>query len=688
MRIAVIGGGPGGLLFAVMMKRADRSHEITVFERNAPDATFGFGVVFPERSFRYLRQADQDTYEAFTRATVSWDAIEYRHRGQVLRCGGHAFFGIARMDLLSILQQQARGLGVDLHFHHDISDLSAVVGYDIVVAADGVNSVVRRDLAEQFRPTVHTGRSKYIWLGTTKVFDALTFIFEESAHGWFGVHIYPYSAEASTFIVESDEGSWRRAGLDRSPDPARTLGQKDVETLEYCERLFARHLEGHSLLANNSKWLSFRTVRNRVWHEGRVVLIGDAAHTAHFSVGSGTRMALEDAIALARALQNHHDPASALEAYERERQPAVRYIQQAAGPSRRWWERFRTWTHFAPEQFAFHHLARTRVLTYGTLTVRDAGFVKTAEAWFAKSIRAPSGNGVSGVNGSPGADGSAERLSPATAPLRLREVLLANRVVAAPSDALAAKNRRPKQRPPAGVEEYAPAGAGLVMMGPVASSTDGRVTVTPARRWSEEHAGTWRLETESLHARTAACIGLQLAVLQPTDATSDRLIDDCVRVAQFAREAAFDLLALDYAAGSSLEARLGCDLLEAVRDAWPAGRPVSVYLAAWENPEDDHAVEAGLALAQALKTRGCDVIAVSVQRGLTGRDPERARAAHAFTSDLIRNVVGVSTMMVGGAYTVGDVNALILSGQTDLCEWPRLAWPGWRPGGDGAAAGT
>lgn len=627
MRIAVIGGGPGGLLFAVMMKRADRSHEITVFERNAPDATFGFGVVFPERSFRYLQEADQDTYEAFTRATVSWDAIEYRHRGRVLRCGGHAFFGIARMDLLSILQQQARRLGVDLRFHHDISDLSAVAGYDLVVAADGINSVVRRDLAEQFGPMVHAGRSKYIWLGTTKVFDALTFIFEEGAHGWFGVHIYPYSATASTFIVETDEGSWRRAGLDRSSDAAQTTGQSDIETVKYCERLFARHLEGHRLLANNSKWLNFRTVRNRVWHAGRIILIGDAAHTAHFSVGSGTRMALEDAIALAHALQSHHDPASALEAYERERQPGVRYIQQAAGPSRRWWERFRTWTHFAPEQFAFHHLARTRVLTYGTLTVRDAGFVKTAEAWFAKSIGAPSGTG-------------AEQPSPATAPLRLREVLLANRVVAVPSDAPSARNRRLKQRPPDGVEDYAPAGAGLVMMGPVASSTDGRVTVSPAGRWSGEHTGTWRLVTESLHARTAACIGLRLGVVQPTDATSDRLIDDCVRLAQLALDGGFDLLALDYVAGSLAEDRLGFDLLEAVRDVWPAGRPFSVYLAAWENPEDDQAVEAGLAFAQALKTRDCDVIAVSVQRGLAGRDAERARAAHAFTSDLIRNVVG------------------------------------------------
>ncbi len=633
MKIAVIGGGPGGLLFAVLMKRADRRHQILVLERNAPDATFGFGVVFPERSSRYLQEADPEVHEAFTSASVHWDAIEYRHQGRVLRCGGHSFFGIARMDLLALLQQQARQLGVDLRFNHEVDTLSALAGFDLIVAADGVNSLARSALAGQFKPAIHVGRSKYIWLGTTQTFDALTFIFEEGAHGWFGAHIYPYSRAASTFIVETDDDTWRRAGLDQAAEAARDPRQSDLDTLAYCELLFARHLDGHKLLANNSKWLNFRTVRNRTWHAGNVMLLGDAAHTAHFSVGSGTRMALEDAIALAGAVQRDADLDAAVAAYEAERRPAVGYIQRAAEPSRRWWERFRHWTHFTPEQFAFHHLSRTRVLTYGTLTVRDPGFVRAAANWFARSTGAPPAFTASE---------SGPAIQPALTPLQLRDVRLSNRIVA---DA---------------TEPHTIASAGLVITN--ASATEPSIVAT-----------------ESLRARGATRIGLGLVPTQRSVETDTRLIDECVHATRSGSAAGFDLLELDGRGGTPAGAALIFNLLEAVRAAWPEGRPICVQLAAWENPEDDQAVDAGLEFARALKAHGCDVIAVCVPRGLAERDPERARAAHVFTSDLIRNLAGLPTMLTGGAYSAGDVNALILSGQADLCGWPRLAWPGWRP---------
>lgn len=657
MRIAIIGGGPGGLLFAVLMKRADPSHEITVFERNAPDATFGFGVVFPERSLRYLREADPDVHEAFTQTAVAWDAIQYQHKGRVLRCGGHVFSGIARMDLLTLLQRQAGRLGVDLRFQHDVGDLSAVSGCDMVVGADGINSLVRRELAERFRPTVHVGRSKFIWLGTTKVFDALTFIFEESEHGWIGVHIYPYSAAASTFIVETDDATWRRAGFDRHADAASAPGQSDLASLKYCERLFAGHLDGHPLLANNSKWLNFPTVRNRAWHAGNVVLLGDAAHTAHFSVGSGTRLAMEDAIALAHALQHHAGLDAALAAYERERQPAVRRIQRAAEPSRRWWECYRHWTHFEPEQFAFHHLARTRLLTYGTLKVRDAGAVHAVETWFARTVQAPSATPSTGeVNGA---------IAPLSAPLRLRDVVLANRVVAAPVDGPAVEDDVPGTQHLGRAADSAAAGAGLVMIDSIAGSPD---------------IDAWRRMTESVHAHTLARIGLQLGLLRPAAATGGPFLNDYMRSAQLGADAGFDLLTLHCAVDSEEGA---LDLFEAVRTAWPAGRPICVRLSGWENPEDDSVVDAGLRFARALKARGCDVLALSVPRSLAERDPERAREGQIFASDLIRNVVGMPTMIVGGLYTVGDVNVLILAGRADLCEWPRLAWPGWQPARDG-----
>lgn len=596
MRIAVIGGGPGGLFFTVLMKRADPSLDITVFERNPPDATFGFGVVFPERSMRYLRDADPEIHEAFVRTMIHWDALEYRHRGRILRCGGHVFSGLARMDLLRILQTQARRLGAGLRFQHEVRTLADLAGYDLIVAADGLNSLARRELDDRVRPTVHVGRARYIWLGTTQTFTALTFIFEQSADGWFVAHIYPHGTGASTFIVETDEQTWRRAGFDRSP-LSETPDGTDALTLDYCDRLFARHLDGRRLLGNNSRWLNFRTVRNRQWHAGNVVLLGDAAHTAHFSVGSGTRMALEDAIALARALREHRAVFDALVAYERERRPAVRRIQRAAEPSRRWFENFRHWTSFAPEQFAFHHVARTRVLSYGTLMVRDAGFVRAAQSAFGGQI-------------------------PAVAPLRIRGVEFRNRVVTAGSS-------------PAGAGAD---GAGIVLGAPGAP--------IPARG-----------------AVAAVRLDVRDAVGAPAGHLASR---------------PETLLLLDRVTQSDL------DLVAAARSAWPRDRLLAVQIEAWDDPDDDAANAAGVALARAAKARGCDLIAVSMPRRLASRDPERAREAHAHASDLIRNLAGVPTMMLGGDYSVGDVNALILAGRADLCEWPRLAWAGWRPVPEGA----
>jgi len=661
VKIAVIGGGPGGLFFSILMKRADPSHDVTVFERNAPDATFGFGVVFPERSMRYLREADQATHAAFSAAVVQWDPIEYRHRGRVLRCRGHVFSGVARADLLAILQRQASGQDVDLRFQHEIGSLTELLGYDLIVAADGVNSLTRREREDDFRPSVHIGRSKYIWLGTTQAFSALTFIFEESEHGWFGVHIYPYARAASTFIVETDDETWRRAGFGRTSETVRSPGDNDQATLEYCERLFARHLDGHRLQANSSRWLNFRTVRNGRWHAGNVVLLGDAAHTAHFSVGSGTRMALEDAVALASALQRQRDVAGALAAYERERRPAVAYIQRAAEPSRRWWEGFRHWTHFEPEQFAFHHLARTRVLTYGTLTVRDAAFVRAAEAWFATD---PCTTGV----------GRASRTAPpALTPFRVRGLEVANRIVAMAEQRVPGKRGRQPQ-PLAARPDHRLESAGLVLV--AASSLN------------DSPPGATRIDSlreviQNVRASNAARIGLRLHLDSSCADPATGFSNTLVRWGRLGVEAGIDVLTLDFTPGSpadknAMDKDATLFLVDAGRAAWPDERPLSAILGAWERPDDDRAGEEGIRLAGAVHARGCDLVGVAFPEQLAS-DPERAREAHAHTSDLIKNVAGVPTLMVGGAYTVGDVNALILAGRADLCEWPRLAWPGWRP---------
>lgn len=629
MRVAVLGGGPGGLFFAVLLKRQDPRHAVTVFERNAPDATFGFGVVFPERSLGYLLEADPETHAAFLAASVRWDAIEYRHRGEVRVCRGHGFSGIARTTLLALLQARAAQLGVDLRFRHEVDDLSRLEGYDLVVAADGVHSAARAALAAAVRPEIHAGRSRYIWLGTRKVFGALTFIFEESPDGWFGIHAYPYSREMSTVIVETDEETWRRAGLDRTDPAALAPGESDLGGLTYCERLFARHLDGHRLLGNHSRWLQFRTVRLAAWHAGRVAFLGDAAHTAHFSVGSGTRMAMEDAIALARALGEHADLAAALCAYERERRPAVERIQRAAEPSRRWWEQFRHVGRLSAGELACHHLTRTRLLTYGTLRVRDPGFVAAVEREFL---------GRHGVTGS----------APCDAPFRLRSVRLANRVV-----------RRAGWRS-AEVAAARASGAGLVLVGPIPG-----------------HGDPWRVGAPSLSglrgfAEGEVPVGMELPAVLAGDRGS--LAD----VREFARQAAGAgaalLLVPRLLAGVEV-----AGVLEALRQAWPTDRPLAVEVEAWEDPDDADAVSAGLRRLQALGRLGADLVAVAGPRGPV-RDPERALATQHAASELIRHRAGLPTLLLGGDRTVGDLQALLLSGRADLCEWPRLAWGGWRPG--------
>ncbi|MGH2373491.1 MAG: FAD-dependent monooxygenase, partial [bacterium] len=547
-------------------------------------------------------------------------------------------------ELLRILQERARGLGVDLRFGHEVGDLAAFAGYDLIVAADGVNSLVRRELTEALRPSVHTGRSRFIWLGTTKAFDALTFLFEESEHGWFGVHAYPYSAAASTFIVETDEATWRRAGFERYAEAALAPGASDAHSVAYCQALFARHLNGHALLANNSKWLNFRTVRSRLWHAGNAVILGDAAHTAHFSVGSGTRMAIEDAIALARALADHTDLESAFAAYERERQPAVRRIQEAAEPSRRWWENFRHWTHFGAEQFAFHHLARTRLLTYGILKVRDGRAVRDVETWFARS------NGARAAR-KPVAAGRPATVSPLSTALRLRDVRFPNRLV----------------EMAAGVLDEWEEGPDAMGMGKSRTRIEGAGLMLVA----SPRAGAGK----PIRPRTRVPVGLYLHT------RPDESIAGYVRLARSAARAGFDLLAIKCAPSPPALA-----MLAAVRKAWPARRPLCAHIAAWSDPENDRLAEAGLEFARALKARGADVVAVSGPVG-SMRTLERARIAQIYTSDLIRNIVGLPTMVIGGRYNVGDVTALILAGRTDMCGWPALAWPGWRPGLGPAAAG-
>ena len=443
MKILVIGGGPSGLYFSILMKRSDPSHEIVVLERNRADDTFGFGVVFSDKTIAEVESADPETYGAITDAFVHWDDIDVHFGGEVVRSTGHGFSGMSRQTLLTVLQQQAADLGIEMRFETEFGgfgvetggsavvasgpEAEALVGsgadpgpvrvdpaaWDLILASDGVNSTVREAWSDRFAPTFDWRPNRFVWLGTTKPFPAFTFYFRENEHGLWRVHAYQYEPGRSTFIVECREETWRAAGLDEATEEA---------SVAYCASLFAEEIEGHELIANRSVWRSFPTIRCARWHVDNVVLMGDAVHTAHFSVGSGTRMGMLDAIALREALESSDSVADALAAYEAERRPAVESLQRAAQASLEWFEATERYMDLDPTQFAFTLLTRSLRITHEDLRVRDPDFLARVDAWVAERAEEQSGVPVERRPPPP----------PMFTPFRLRDVVIPNRVVVSP----------------------------------------------------------------------------------------------------------------------------------------------------------------------------------------------------------------------------------------------------------------
>jgi anthraniloyl-CoA monooxygenase len=729
MRIAVVGGGPGGLYFAALARQLDPGSEITVWERNAADDTFGFGVVFSDETLGGIEHADPVIYRAMEREFARWDDIDVHVKGQVITSGGHGFAALSRRRLLQILQQRCRELGVTVHFRAEApppGELSA--GHDLVVAADGSNSGVRKAADGAFRPDVDVRRCKYMWLGTDLVFDAFKFYIEQTPYGVMQIHGYPYDATGSTFIVEMHDSAWRAAGFDRLAPPDLPPGRSDEASIEVIRELFAGVLGGHAVHANNSKWISFGTLRCQSWRHGNVVLLGDAAHTAHFSIGSGTKLAMEDALALAACLHEQPGLDAALAAYEAERRPVVASTQRAAQASLEWFENLGQYTRQEPEQFAFNIMTRSRRVTHGNLRVRDPEFADRIDAWFAGHVkRAGSGPG--------------DVVPPMFQPLRLRGLELKNRVVVSAMDMYSAADGTPSDFHLVHLGGKALGGAALVMTEMVCVSPEGRITPGCAGMYAPEHEAAWRRVTGFVHGRSTAKIGLQLGhsgrkgstrlmwegideplpegnweVCAPsplpylpgvsqvprelTLAEMSEIKDQFLNATQAADRCGFDLIELhcahgyllsefispvtnqrDDRYGGSLAGRLRypLEVFAAMRAAWPADKPMTVRISATDWCPGGITGEDAVEIARAFQAAGADAVDVSTGQVTPDEEPAFGRSYQTPFADAIRNRTGIATIAVGVISSYDDVNSIILAGRADLCALGRahLYDPNW-----------
>jgi anthraniloyl-CoA monooxygenase len=726
MRILCAGGGPAGLYFALLAKKADPRRDITVVERNRPYDTFGWGVVFSDQTLGNLARADRETHAEIEEAFCHWDDIDVHFKGRTIRSGGHGFCGIGRKRLLNILQRRCEALGVRLLFETEVVDEHAFGAQDLVVASDGINSVLRSKYTHVFGPTIERRKCRYIWLGTRKLFDAFTFAFEKTEWGWFQAHAYKFDAETSTFIVETPEEVWRAAGLDR---------MSTEEGIAFCERLFARYLDGNALMTNarhlrGSAWINFARIANQTWVNtttaAPIVLVGDAAHTAHFSVGSGTKLALEDAIALAFAIDAGPDLRTALASYESERMVEVLKIQNAARNSTEWFESVDRYTEFEAEQFAYSLLTRSQRISHENLRLRDHAFVANLETWFARK------------------NAQQQRVPPMFTPFRLRGVTLPNRVVVSPMAQYSCRDGTPDDFYLVHLGSRAHGGAGLVFTEMTCVSADARISPGCAGMYRAEHRDAWKRIVDYVHQRTPAKIGLQLGHAGPKGSTQlgwqeadeplpadgsdrnwpliapspiaygprnqiprpmthddmERVKADFVRAAQWGAQCGFDWLELHCAHGyllssficpltnrrtdrygGSLEnrCRFPLEVFAAMRAVWPAERPMSVRISAHDWAPGGNTPDDAVAIAAMFKAAGVDLMDVSSGQTTRAAQPVYGRMYQTPFADRIRNEVGIATMAVGAIFEPDHVNSIIMAGRADLCALarPHLADPYW-----------
>ncbi len=723
MKIACLGGGPAGLYFAISMKLRDAAHDITVFERNKPDDTFGWGVVLSDETFENLAKNDPLSAGEIRRHFAYWDDIAVHYRGRKIVSTGHGFSGIARKKLLQLLQQRARGLGIELRFETEIASAAELAKtHDLVVAADGLNSRTRNEFAAHFKPGIETRKNKFVWLGTHQKFDdAFTFIFEETEHGWIWAHAYQFDADTATFIVECADDIWQKFGFG-------TMSQD--ENCRACEKIFAKYLGGHRLMSNaahlrGSAWLNFPRVLCEKWSYDNIVLMGDAAATAHFSVGSGTKLAMESAIAMANYLRSEPTMAAAFVKYEDARRTEVLRLQSAARNSLEWFEDVERYLHLDPVQFNYSLLTRSQRISHENLRLRDKKWLEGAEAWFQRLAGA--------------GDNLIRR--PMFAPFQLRDMRLKNRIAVSPMAQYKAIDGRPTDWHLVHYGERAKGGAGLVCIEMTCVSPEGRITPGCTGMYAPAHEAAWKRIVDFVHAETDAKICCQLGhsgakgstqlgweemdaplnsgnwpVLAPsaiawsprnqiaramTRADMDLVRDQFVASAEMAARTGFDMLEIHCAHGyllssfitpltnkrtdaygGSLENRMRypLEIFHAVRAVWPAEKPISVRISAndWVGPDGIEPRDA-VAISRLLQQAGVDICDVSAGQTSIAARPVYGRMFQTPFSDRIRNETGMATMAVGNIFEPDHVNSILMAGRADLVclARPHLADPYW-----------
>jgi anthraniloyl-CoA monooxygenase len=734
MNIVCIGGGPAGLYFSLLMKKQNPEHEIVVVERNRPYDTFGWGVVFSDQTLGNLSLADEDTARAILQSFNHWDDIDIFFKGERVTSGGHGFCGIGRKRLLNILQQRCEALGVKLVFECDVEDdqqLARDYQADLVIAADGLNSRIRKRYAATFQPQVEARRCRFVWLGTRKKFDAFTFAFKQTEHGWFQAHIYQYDGETSTFIVETPEQVWRSSGLE---------DMSQEQSIAFCERLFAEQLDGHALMSNASHlrgsamWITFPRVVCQQWVHWNdatpVVLMGDAAHSAHYSIGSGTKLALEDAIEMARCFGQHADVRQALAAYQAARAVEVLKIQSAARNSMEWFENVERYSAMEAPQFSYSMLTRSQRLSHENLRLRDAAYVAGFEQWIAR--RACEQAGVAPPQA---------QVLPMLTPFRVRGVTLKNRIVVSPMAQYSALDGVAGDFHLVHLGARALGGAGMVFAEMTCVSADARITPACPGMYTPQHTAAWKRIVDFVHASSTAKIAIQLGhagakgatrvmwegIDQPLAegdwplvsassqqylegvsqisraATEDdmaRIEADFVRATRASEEAGFDWLELhcahgyllssfispltNYRAdayGGSLENRCRFPLrvFRAMRAAWPVEKPISVRISAHDWVDGGITPDDAVQIARLFKEAGADMIDCSSGQVSKQERPVYGRMFQTPFSDRVRNEAGIGTIAVGSIFEADHANSIIAAGRADLCAVgrPHLANPAW-----------